>query len=93
MGKYIIDISMTMINIQKPLKNMKNLFLKLRNIIVGNWRNLTGYTSDETKRRRQICKTCRHNIKMFGTRICSQCGCIIKSKTAVEDEKCLMNKW
>ena len=29
-----------------------NLFLKLRNIIVGNWRNLTGYTSDETKRRR-----------------------------------------
>ena len=31
---------------------MKNLFLKIRNIIVGNWRNLTGYTSDETKRRR-----------------------------------------
>ncbi len=29
-----------------------NLFLKLRNIIVGNWRNLTGYTSDEIKRRR-----------------------------------------
>ena len=25
-----------------------NLFLKIRNIIVGNWRNLTGYTSDET---------------------------------------------
>ena len=29
------------------LLKMKNLFLKLRNIIVGNWRNLTGYTSDE----------------------------------------------
>lgn len=26
-----------------------NLFTKLINIIVGNWRNLTGYTSDEQK--------------------------------------------
>ena len=29
---------------------VKKLFLKLRNIIIGNWRNLTGYQSDETKR-------------------------------------------
>ena len=28
------------------------IFKKIQNIIVGNWRNLTGYTSDETKRRR-----------------------------------------
>ena len=33
---------------------MKNLFLKIRNIIIGNWRNLIGYQSDETKRRRSI---------------------------------------
>ena len=70
-----------------------NLFLKLRNIIVGNWRNLTGYTSDETKHRRQICKSCEHNIRIWDTRICDQCGCPIKSKTTVESEKCLMNKW
>jgi len=31
---------------------VKKLLFKLRNIIIGNWRNLTGYTSDETKRRR-----------------------------------------
>jgi hypothetical protein len=31
---------------------VKKLFLKLRNIIVGNWRNISGYTTDETKRRR-----------------------------------------
>ena len=31
---------------------MKRLFLKLKNIIIGNWRNLTGYKSDETERRR-----------------------------------------
>jgi len=70
-----------------------NLFLKLRNIIVGNWRNLTGYTTDEVKRRRSICKHCTSNIKYMGTRICSECGCIIKSKTAVENEKCYLNKW
>ena len=70
-----------------------NLFTKLYNIIVGNWRNLTGYTSDETKRRRQICKSCEHNMKFGCTRVCDCCGCIISSKTAVESEKCLMNKW
>ena len=72
---------------------MKNLFLKLRNIIVGNWRNLIGYTSDETKRRRQICKMCNYNVNYLGTHVCDCCGCPIKSKTTVESEKCLMNKW
>ena len=72
---------------------VKNLFLKIRNIIVGNWKNLTGYTSDEVERRRSICKKCDSNIKFMGTRICEHCGCIIKSKTAVLTEKCLMNKW
>ena len=72
---------------------MVKLFLKLRNIIVGNWRNLTGYTTDKVNKRRLICKSCSFNIKMMGTRICSQCGCLIESKTAVESEKCLMNKW
>ncbi len=70
-----------------------NLFLKLRNIIVGNWRNLTGYTSDEQRRRLDICNKCEHKIKYMGSYICDQCGCIIKSKVSVESEKCLMNKW
>lgn len=69
------------------------LLRKIINIIVGNWRNLVGYTTDETKRRRQICKHCNENIKAMGIHICSQCGCPIKSKTTVESEKCLMNKW
>ena len=69
------------------------LFKKLRNIIIGNWRNLIGYTSDETKRRRQICNKCDSNIRFAGIRYCEQCGCPIKSKTTVESEKCLMNKW
>ena len=70
-----------------------NLFLKLRNIIIGNWRNLTGYQSDEMKRRLDICKSCEHNVKFGSTRICDQCGCILKSKASIDSEKCLMNKW
>jgi hypothetical protein len=66
---------------------------KIKNIILGNWRNLIGYTTDEIKRRRKICKTCASNVKYMGTRICSECGCIIKAKTTVEDEKCYLNKW
>ena len=72
---------------------VKKIFNKIRNIIIGNWRSMIGFQSDETIRRRQICKTCEHNIKFGGTRICDQCGCIIKAKTTIESEKCLMNKW
>jgi hypothetical protein len=32
-------------------------------------------------------------MEYMGTRICSECGCPIKSKTTVEDEKCYLNKW
>ena len=70
-----------------------NLFLKLRNIIVGNWRTLTGYQSDMQKRRLDICKKCDHKMKYMGTEICDLCGCILKSKASIESEKCLMNKW
>ena len=70
-----------------------NLFTKLYNIIVGNWRNLTGYTSDEQKRRLDISNKREHKIKYMGSYICDQCGCILKSKASVDSEKCLMNKW
>lgn len=72
---------------------VKRFLLKLKNIIIGNWRNLTGYQSDRMKRRLDICKTCEHNIKFMNSRVCELCGCILKSKASVENEKCLMNKW
>lgn len=72
---------------------IKNLFQKIKNIIIGNWRNLSGYQSDFQKQRLKICKKCPYNIKYMGTRVCSICGCIIKSKASVENEKCYINKW
>lgn len=66
---------------------------KIINIIKGTWRNLTGFQSDISKKRKEICKSCEHNIKFMGTRICDQCGCVIDSKVTVENEQCLLNKW
>ncbi len=63
------------------------------NIIKGTFLNLIGYERDFIKRRRQICKKCSHNIKFMGTRICDECGCVIKSKTTVKNEQCVLNKW
>ena len=72
---------------------MVKIINKIKNIIIGNWRNLTGYTTDEVRRRRQICNACFSNVSYMGVRVCEHCGCPIKSKTTVESEKCLMNKW
>lgn len=66
---------------------------KIKNIILGNWRSLTGYTSKFQVKRLKICKNCECNVKFMGKRICNQCGCFIKAKTSIEDEKCLLNKW
>jgi hypothetical protein len=40
-----------------------------------------------------ICKKCEHieNTKLGD--ICGLCGCILESKTRVEDEHCELNKW
>lgn len=67
--------------------------VKLWNIILGTWRNITGYKTEETKRRLSICKSCEHKIRFMKSDICDMCGCILKSKTAVENEKCNLNKW
>ena len=66
---------------------------KLLHIIIGNWRRLIGYQSDEMKERLKICSTCEHKIKFMGNEICDVCGCILKAKASIHDEKCLMNKW
>ena len=69
------------------------LFKKLRNIIVGNWRNLTGYTSDEQKRRLDICNRCEHKMKYMGSYICDQCGCIVSVKMKNMTNHCVAGKW
>ena len=35
-----------------------NIINKIKNIIIGNWRNITGYEDEESKKRLEICNSC-----------------------------------
>lgn len=67
---------------------------KIWHIILGTFRNIFGVQTEFEKERLEICNCCEHRVQI-GKNIymCSQCGCIIKSKVKVEDEQCLLKKW
>lgn len=63
-------------------------------VIKGNWMRLTGGNTRLYHIRRRSCMSCteRESVKGVGE-ICGICGCPLKSKLRVEDEKCGLNKW
>lgn len=67
---------------------------KVVNIIVGTFRNIFNIKTSFENERLKICNKCEHrkHIKGLGD-ICTQCGCVIKSKVKVDSEKCVDNKW
>lgn len=69
------------------------IFIKLRNIIVGTYRNIFNKNQDLATRRLEYCNKCEHKISFMGQYICNQCGCILESKVRVEDEHCIIDKW
>ena len=69
------------------------IFIKLRNIIVGTYRNIFNKNIDLAIRRLKYCDKCEHKILFMGQYICNQCGCILESKVRVEDEHCIIDKW
>ena len=74
-------------------RKMVRIFKKIRNIIVGTFRNVFNKKQDLATQRLVICETCEHRIKFAGQYICDQCGCILESKVRVEDEHCMIDKW
>lgn len=42
-------------------------------------------------KRKRICQTCQHLVKM--TRQCGKCLCFIDLKTRMIDQTCPMDKW
>ena len=63
-----------------------NIINKIKNIIIGNWRNITGYEDEESKKRLEICNSCDKVITVHGSKICGMCGCFIKAKTKDDAE-------
>ena len=67
---------------------------KVLNIIVGTFNNLFGIMPSFGRSRMRKCMGCAHvrNGKVLGYR-CSRCGCILRSKVTVRDEKCPIGVW
>ena len=52
----------------------------IKNIIIGWYRYLKGYTSKEVRRRNKICSTCEFKNHKF----CMKCGCFLPAKQRVD---------
>ena len=76
-----------------PSRKMVTLLKKLRNIIIGTYRNVFNKNQDLAMLRLIYCNRCEHRMMFMGQYICDQCGCIIESKVRVEDEHCMIDKW
>ena len=66
---------------------------KLINIIKGTYYNIFNKKQDLADERLHICNKCDLKVKSPVGDICDHCGCILDSKTRVEDEHCELNKW
>lgn len=73
--------------------NGKNIFRKLLNIIIGTFKNIFKIKTNYESVRYEICKQCSDKDSSILGEYCSKCGCLIKSKIKVKNEKCLMGKW
>ena len=74
-------------------RKMVKLFKKIRNIIIGTYRNIFNKNQDLATQRLRYCNKCEHRMMFIGQYICDQCGCILESKVRVEDEHCMIDKW
>jgi len=74
-------------------RKMARIFKKLKNIIIGTYRNIFNKKQDLATQRLKYCNKCEHRIMFMGQYICDQCGCILESKVRVEDEHCVIDKW
>lgn len=64
-------------------------------MVIGAWiKRFKGYTSEEAKRRLEICMKCDDKIKITKREyICSHCGCPIKTATLADEKECSIGKW
>lgn len=63
------------------------------NIIKGNWYRLKNDKYLLYINRYSKCKFCEELEKTPIGEVCGICGCPLKSKLRVEEEKCEMNRW
>lgn len=68
--------------------------INIKHIILGTWYNVFNKKQDVSNPRLDICSCCPDKKYLLGIGyICKHCGCVLKSKTTINDEKCPINKW
>lgn len=70
---------------------IKAIFTKPLTIIKGTYYNIFNKHQDLATKRLKICVQCSHAIMFKNQAICDKCGCILESKTRLENEQC--DKW
>lgn len=65
--------------------------INVSDILEGYWKLLTGQNREVMKTRAEICYNCGFLNRTFGT--CGRCGCGIKAKASLDQEKCPEGKW
>ena len=66
---------------------------KIINIIKGTYYNIFNKKQDLADKRLNVCNKCLMRVHTNLGDVCDECGCILDSKTRVEDEHCELNKW
>lgn len=74
--------------------SFRQMVKKLYYIIKGNLKRIFNLYNEESTIRYITCMSCsdKNNIPIFGD-YCTHCGCPIKSKITVKEERCPKNLW
>ena len=73
---------------------VKNFLVKLAHIIEGNFKRIFKIETPFEKEKQEICHCCIYEKYQKGYGLyCELCGCLIKAKTKVKDEHCVIEKW
>ena len=74
--------------------SFRQMVKKIKHIILGTFKNIFKIYPKFSKNRYMICSRCSHRkrYKLLGF-YCDECGCIIKSKITIKEEKCPHDKW
>lgn len=73
---------------------IKHFFTWVWHVVLGTYRNIFNKNTSLSDERIKICNECdKKQLLTKHISICSECGCILESKTKVDNESCPMNKW
>lgn len=73
--------------------SIKSIVKGFASLVLRETGNLSLEVEQMAEKRLEVCATCPERTKQFGASQCKICGCILKAKTLVPDEKCPIHKW